>query len=226
MVGANSTKEMIRVANDGRTVEFPDRRERTTFPVEKVEEYGDVALVWMKKSERWRWLLALPIEVSSFCRHHPWYAEYYQETRGGPVIMSAEILNGTDIQPQSDDFTALKVGVGGQTYHFKSVPYSLIEDPLRRGFLVKYSHEKDDARNLYMYGSDGALRWQLGVNPWNEKFRPKEVFFEDETGKLFIQWDSLHLLDGYEVDVATGEIIASMRFFSRNPLQYTVLEAR
>ncbi len=226
MVGANSTTEMIGIAKDGRTVEFPGRTYRMTFAVEKIEEYGDVALVWTKKSERWRWVLALPIEASSFRRRHPWYAEFYREIGGGPVIMRAEILHGTDLQPQSDDFTALNIGVRGQAYHFKSVPYSLIEDPLRRGFLVKYSHEKDDPRNLYMYGSDGALRWQLGVNPWSEKFRPMEVFYEEETGKLFIQWDSLHLLDGYEVDVATGEIIASMRFLSRNPLQYTVLEAR
>ncbi len=217
---------MIRVANDGRTVEFPDRRERTTFPIEKIEEHGDVALVWTKKNERWRWLLALPIEISSFRRHHPWYAEFYQEIRGGPAIMSAEILDGTDIQPQSGDFATLNVGVRGRAYHFKSLPYSLIEDPLRRGFLVKYGHEKDDPRNLYMYDSDGALRWQLGVNPWNENFRPMEIFYENETGKLFIQWDGLHLLDGYEVDVATGKIIAKMQFVSRNPLQYTIIETR
>ncbi len=220
VVGANLAAEMIRVANDGRTVEFPDRTHRMTFPVEKIEEYGDVALVWTEKDERdpYQYAFLFPMSVSCFRSKHVWYREGYTGR-----FVGAMILKETTIRIREDDFTTIEIN-GHLLYHLKSPPYSLIEDPLQRGFLAKYSSEKDDPRNLYMYGPDGALLWQLGANPWNPKFLPKEVFYEDETGKLFIQWDGLHLIDGYEVDVATGKIIAKMQFLSRNPLQYTVLE--
>jgi len=211
MAESISPQPLVRIEKEGRfagrRLFLPDRPWGRTFEIIDFRIVGPRVLVKTSRAPgSWRYYavaLTLGADKAAFPHYH--YVGSMDDS------MVADVKAGTDIGILPDSIEAV-VLPSGAVVNAANAPFSVLETP--KGFVVipRYSKRKEHPRNVFMYGFDGSLVWQIEDNPIGPNIGHGHCFMEN--GRLICTPFDLFArvrIRGYEIDMDTGKVLSEVR---------------